>query len=240
MKILSMSTATSDLSVAIRQDGQLTFAKMEKNQRNHSVDLDPLIEEGLKETGLTLKAIDRFAVAIGPGSYTGLRVGLTTAKMLASILGKDLVGVSTLKALALNCAGRNALVVAALDARNQNFFAGGYRGQEAVIEDGHYALGDLLDQIKALPDQEVIFTGSDFTKYADAIKEGLAGKQVTFAEGDDNLLQAGQVALLAEKAAPIDPDQAVPNYLRRTQAEYDWQKKTGQAFEADSAYVEEV
>ncbi len=80
-----------------------------------------MIEEGLKETGLTLKAIDRFAVAIGPGSYTGLRVGLTTAKMLASILGKDLVGVSTLKALALNCAGRNALVVAALDARNQNF-----------------------------------------------------------------------------------------------------------------------
>ena len=96
MKILSISTATSDLSVALNEADHLVSEKIEENQRNHSVDLDPDIASLLAENGLSLKDIDRFAVAIGPGSYTGLRVGLTTAKMFASILNKELVGVSTL------------------------------------------------------------------------------------------------------------------------------------------------
>ena len=100
MKILSISTATSDLSVALNEADHLVSEKIEENQRNHSVDLDPDIASLLAENGLSLKDIDRFAVAIGPGSYTGLRVGLTTAKMFASILNKELVGVSTLQALA--------------------------------------------------------------------------------------------------------------------------------------------
>ena len=75
----------------------------------------------LKENDLTLKDIDRFAVAEGPGSYTGLRIGITTAKMFASILHKDLVGVSTLAALANGTS--DGLIVSELDARNKNFFA---------------------------------------------------------------------------------------------------------------------
>lgn len=240
MKILSISTATSDLSVALNDDEQIISETVEPNKRNHSVDLDPDIDRLLQEQGLSLKDIDRFAVAIGPGSYTGLRVGLTTAKMFASILGKDLVGISTLQALAQNFAGQEALVVPALDARNQNFFAGAYRQAEAVIPDGHYALSELLDQLKDQEDKKLIFLGSDFSKYMEMIKGQLADRELIFASGDENLLHAGQVGRLAAKAAPIDPDQAVPNYLRRTQAEYDWHKKTGQAFAPDSEYVEEV
>lgn len=73
----------------------------------------------LKEHNLTLKDIDRFAVAEGPGSYTGLRIGITTAKMFASILNKDLVGVSTLAALANTV--NDGIIVSELDARNKNF-----------------------------------------------------------------------------------------------------------------------
>ena len=75
MKILSISTATSDLSVALNDDEQIISETVEPNKRNHSVDLDPDIDRLLQEQGLSLKDIDRFAVAIGPGSYTGLRVG---------------------------------------------------------------------------------------------------------------------------------------------------------------------
>ena len=91
MKILSITTATNHLSIALN-DGDKIFEKNEEDHRNHSEHLDPLINELLRENNLTLKDIDRFAVAEGPGSYTGLRIGITTAKMFASILDKDLVG----------------------------------------------------------------------------------------------------------------------------------------------------
>ena len=71
MKILSVSTATNHLSVALNEDQQVIVEKNERDERNHSEHLDPLIEEILKENKLTLNDIDHFAVAIGPGSYTG-------------------------------------------------------------------------------------------------------------------------------------------------------------------------
>ena len=88
MKILSITTAINHLSVALN-DGDKILEKNEEDHRNHSEHLDPLINELLKENDLTLKDIDRFAVAEGPGSYTGLRIGITTAKMFASILNKE-------------------------------------------------------------------------------------------------------------------------------------------------------
>ena len=96
MKILSVSTATNHLSVALNEDQQVIVEKNERDERNHSEHLDPLIDEILKGNKLTLKDIDRFAVAIGPGSYTGLRIGITTVKMFASILDKEVVGITTL------------------------------------------------------------------------------------------------------------------------------------------------
>ena len=89
MKILSVSTATNHLSVTLNEGQQVIVEKNERDERNHSEHLDPLIDEILKENKLTLKDIDRFAVAIGPGSYTGLRIGITTVKMFATILKSD-------------------------------------------------------------------------------------------------------------------------------------------------------
>ena len=151
MKILSITTATNHLSVALN-DGDKIVEKNEEDHRNHSEHLDPLINELLKENNLTLKDIDRFAVAEGPGSYTGLRIGITTAKMFASILNKDLVGVSTLAALANRV--NDGVIVSELDARNKNFFAGVYRkvnGKlENLVPDGHYHLDDLINKVKEL------------------------------------------------------------------------------------------
>ncbi len=248
MKILSMSTATNNLSVALNDDAKIITEKNEFDQRNHSAHLDPLIAEILKENNLRLAEIDRFAVAIGPGSYTGLRIGVTTVKMFASILHKEVVGISTLQALATSCAEKGTLIVAGIDARNDNYFAGAYVnkeddwGPECVIPDGHYHIDTLLSAVaEYCADnnlENVIYVGSGFEKQKEAIKK--INIPFNFGTEKQNIVHAGLIGKLAVNAQPDDPDQLLPNYLRRTQAEIDWHKKTGEAYKPDSNYVEEV
>ena len=248
MKILSMSTATNNLSVALNDDAKIITEKNEFDQRNHSAHLDPLIAEILKENNLRLAEIDRFAVAIGPGSYTGLRIGVTTVKMFASILHKEVVGISTLQALAASCAEEGTLIVAGIDARNDNYFAGAYVnkeddwGPECVIPDGHYHIDTLLSAVaEYCADnnlENVIYVGSGFEKQKEAIKK--INIPFNFGTEKQNIVHAGLIGKLAVDAQPDDSDQLLPNYLRRTQAEIDWHKKTGEAYKPDSNYVEEV
>lgn len=246
MKILSISTATNELSVALNEDERLIVEKNELDERNHSEHLDPIIDEILNKNKLKLKDIDRFAVAIGPGSYTGLRIGVTTVKMFASILNKEVVGVSTLQALAASYSEEDTLVVAGIDARNDNFFAGAYLNENGqpvnVIPDGHYHIDVLLTAINEyLNDhkpKKLLFIGSGFDKQI----EQLDTLELPYSFGSDeqNTIHAGLIGKLALSQEPVDPDLLLPNYLRRTQAEVDWHKKTGNPFGPDSNYVEEV
>ena len=244
MKILSVSTATNHLSVALNEDQQVIVEKNERDERNHSEHLDPLIEEILKENKLNLKNIDRFAVAIGPGSYTGLRIGITTVKMFASILNKEVVGISTLQSLAKGVK-EPALVITGLDARNDNYFAAGYISGDIpknVIPDGHYNIDVLIKAIQEYAAQnkvdKIVFVGSGLEKQDERIK----ALNIPYEYGTDeqNVIHAGLIGQLAIDAQPVDPDKLLPRYLRRTQAEVDWHKKTGKPFEPDSHYVEEV
>lgn len=244
MRILSVSTATNHLSVALNDSQQIIVEKNEQDERNHSEHLDPLIDEILKENQLTLKDIDRFAVAIGPGSYTGLRIGTTTVKMFASVSNKEVVGISTLQALAKSVK-EDALVITGLDARNNNYFAAGYKSGDIpdnVIPDGHYNI-DVL--IKAIQDytaknevKKLVLVGTGLEKQDEKFK----ALNIPYKYGNDsqNVIHAGLIGQLAEYSEPVDPDKLLPRYLRRTQAEVDWHKKTGKPFEPDSHYVEEV
>ncbi|PAK99196.1 tRNA (adenosine(37)-N6)-threonylcarbamoyltransferase complex dimerization subunit type 1 TsaB [Lactobacillus kefiranofaciens] len=244
MKILSVSTATNHLSVALNDGQQVIVEKNEQDERNHSEHLDPLIDEILKDNNLTLKDIDRFAVAIGPGSYTGLRIGITTVKMFASILSKEVVGISTLQALAKGVK-EEALVITGLDARNNNYFAAGYLSrdvQQKVIPDGHYNIDVLIKAIQEYVAKnevkKIVFVGSGLKKQDEKIKS--LGIPYEYGTDEQNVIHAGLIGQLAENASPVDPDKLLPRYLRRTQAEVDWHKKTGKPFEPDSHYVEEV
>ncbi|AEG39780.1 tRNA (adenosine(37)-N6)-threonylcarbamoyltransferase complex dimerization subunit type 1 TsaB [Lactobacillus kefiranofaciens] len=244
MKILSVSTATNHLSVALNDGQQVIVEKNEQDERNHSEHLDPLIDEILKDNNLTLKDIDRFAVAIGPGSYTGLRIGITTVKMFASILSKEVVGISTLQALAKGVK-EEALVITGLDARNNNYFAAGYLSrdvQQNVIPDGHYNIDVLIKAIQEYVAKnevkKIVFVGSGLKKQDEKIKS--LGIPYEYGTDEQNVIHAGLIGQLAENAIPVDPDKLLPRYLRRTQAEVDWHKKTGKPFEPDSHYVEEV
>lgn len=246
MKILSVSTATNELSVALNDDSNVLSEKNELDKRNHSEHLDPIISEILTENKLTLKDINRFAVAIGPGSYTGLRIGVTTVKMFASILQKEVVGVSTMQALAAGCHEHHSLIVAGIDARNDNFFAGAYcneNGQPTcVIDDGHYHIDTLLAAVKnyfaTAQLEKVVFVGSGFQNQEELIKQ--INVPYSFGTNEQNKIHAGLIGKLAVSQPPVDPDLLLPRYLRRTQAEVEWHKKTGKPFGLDSNYVEEI
>lgn len=244
MKILSITTATNHLSVALNDDDQVISEKNEQDQRNHSEHLDPMIQDILTENRLSLQDIDRFAVAIGPGSYTGLRIGITTVKMFASILEKEVVGISTLKSLAKGIDQKDSLIIAMLDARNDNYFAGGYFGQALanVIPDGHYHIDQLLEKIKKFSQEnnidQVVFVGSGIDKHDELVQK--LGLNYTYGSESQNELRAGLIGKLAVNEEAIDPDKLLPRYLRRTQAEVDWHKRTGKPFAPDSDYVEEV
>lgn len=244
MRILSVSTATNHLSVALNDSQQIIVEKNEQDERNHSEHLDPLIDEILKENQLTLKDIDRFAVAIGPGSYTGLRIGTTTVKMFASVLNKEVVGISTLQALAKSVK-EDALVITGLDARNNNYFAAGYKSGDIpdnVIPDGHYNIDVLIEAIQDYTAKnevkKLVLVGTGLEKQDEKFK----ALNIPYKYGNDsqNVIHAGLIGQLAEYSEPVDPDKLLPRYLRRTQAEVDWHKKTGKPFEPDSHYVEEV
>lgn len=246
MKILSVSTATDNLSVALNVDHQIVSEKNEQGKRNYNEHLDPIIQEILRANNLQLHDIDRFAVAIGPGSYTGLRIGVTTVKMFASILAKEAVGISTLQALAVSRIEPKTLTVAGIDARNDNYFAGAYCSQDGLlvnaIPDGHYHIATLLAAVKEYANKneydKILFLGSGFAKQ-DALISQL-GLTYAYGSADQNIVHAGLIGKLALTAQPTDPDLLLPKYLRRTQAEVDWHHKTGKPFEPDSHYVEEV
>lgn len=117
-----MSTATSQLSVAL-QTANRTVEKNRTDSRNHSIHLMPTITHILEQENLKLNDIQAVVVAQGPGSYTGVRIGVTAAKTMAKVLNKKkLYGVSTLALLARNVLDSEALIVPVIDARNHNFF----------------------------------------------------------------------------------------------------------------------
>ena len=164
--------------------------------------------------------------------------------MFASILNKEVVGISTLQALAKEVK-EPALVITGLDARNDNYFAAGYISGDIpknVIPDGHYNIDVLIKAIQEYAAQnkvdKIVFVGSGLEKQDEKIK----ALNIPYEYGTDeqNVIHAGLIGQLAIDAQPVDPDKLLPRYLRRTQAEVDWHKKTGKPFEPDSHYVEEV
>jgi len=241
MKLLAIDTSNRPLSVAVLDDTKILATTTTTGGRNSSVTLLPLIEQSLKEANLTPDELDRVVVAAGPGSYTGLRIGVTTAKTLAFTLNKTLVGLSSLAVLAANVTTENQLVAPLFDARRDNVFAGLYRlkaGQPTVvIPDQHISVADWAQQLKAYQ-EPVVFIGTDVDRYQAALQPVLQANFVRALPQQD-LPQASVLGLLGRTAAPVKQLHAfVPNYLRLTQAEREWLAKHPK--EEHAPYVEKI
>ncbi|MGL4335394.1 MAG: tRNA (adenosine(37)-N6)-threonylcarbamoyltransferase complex dimerization subunit type 1 TsaB [Turicibacter sp.] len=223
MFILAMDTSNITLSVALVDNGQVLAQITEQTKNDHSKRLMPAIEALFKQSGRTPKELDCIAVAQGPGSYTGVRIGVTVAKTMAWTLNKPLVGVSSLEVLALNVS-EDALLIPLFDARRETVFAGVYDGQthEVVMPDGHYELRQLLANLNE-SQRKMYFLGNDAVRYFDIIVEVL-GDRANLIE--DSLVNIPQATLLANRALSVEPVENVhtfvPTYHRLPEAEINW------------------
>lgn len=216
MKILAFDTSNKSLSVAILEDDTLLADLTLNIKKNHSVSLMPAIDFLMSNLELKPTDLERIVVAEGPGSYTGLRVAVATAKMLAYTLKIDLVGISSLYALATGFEDSDYLVVPLIDARRQNVYAGMYKNGEPLQADQHISLSALLAQLPN--DEKLVFTG-----------ECLAFEEIISAEKPKALLKpslpsAYAIGLLGKELPAVNVDAFTPEYLKRVEAEENWLK----------------
>ncbi|MBU0467809.1 MAG: tRNA (adenosine(37)-N6)-threonylcarbamoyltransferase complex dimerization subunit type 1 TsaB [Candidatus Omnitrophica bacterium] len=122
MRILSIDTSTKHFSLAVSENEKVLSSKNLKSKKVLSSTIIPAIEQVLKKAGVTLSQIDGFAVGLGPGSFTGLRVGVSTVKGLAYATNKPIVGIPSLDVLALNIKRKNAQVCTICDAKRNMVF----------------------------------------------------------------------------------------------------------------------
>jgi len=240
MKILAIDTSNRPLSVAVLDDTTVLAAITVTVHQKHAEYLLPEIERLLAMADLKPTDLDRVVVAAGPGSYTGIRIAVTTAKTLAATLGIDLVAVSSLATLAANVPVEGALVAPMFDARNQNVFAGLYRikdGRPQVeIADAHTNVTDFLTAVREYA--EPIWFLGDASHFSDLIHTTISAATPAVSPWL-NLPQAATIGLLGQDQTPIeDVDRFVPNYLRLTQAEAEWRAKN--PGEDHTSYVEKV
>lgn len=229
MKVLAFDTSSKALSVAIL-DGKNLLADVTVNiKKNHSITLMPAIDFLMTSVDLQPSDLDRIVVAQGPGSYTGLRVAVATAKTLAYTLNIELVGVSSLYALAA-AADFDGLVVPIMDARRNNVYAGFYKNGQSVKADLHMSFTAVLEAVKA--EAKVMFVG-EVDNFRDQIEEALPQAVIL-----PVLPSAYAIGKYGQGLEPAGVDSFVPNYLKRVEAEENWLKTHKEDSTAD--YVKRI
>ena len=222
MKILGIDTSTPIGSVALI-DGENLVAEHTLNiVQAHSSRLMPAIDSVLKWGDITADALDGCAVGIGPGSFTGIRIGVSTIKSLCYALDKPIVGVSTLEAVAYNLRWTNGVVCPLLDARRHEvygtIFDGGTKWQR-LSDDLCLSIDAFLDHLSThiSPNRPINFVGDGLATYGNAVRERL-GESTLFAEAIFNVPRGATIAHLgAQRLKNGDIDDywtLVPNYVR--------------------------
>lgn len=218
MKILSIDTSTMISSVTVMIDGKIVGDYSINQEKTHSESLLPMIQEMLKSLDMNIREIDRIAVAKGPGSFTGLRIGMTTAKTIAQVLGTEIVGISTLKALA-NQVLTLKHVVPIIDARAGRVYYSIYKNRREVVQENLIYLDELL---KTLPNKDYLFVGDGISKNRALLEEG--GFEI--ANESLNRCIGRSLCELANRTDRIDDVYTLaPEYIRKSQAQQDLEKR---------------
>ena len=220
MKILAVDTSSFPASAAVYEDGVVLGEYVIRNKRKHSQNLMPMIERLFEDIDMDIADIDVFAVTVGPGSFTGLRIGISTVRAFAGALDKPVVGVNTLEALAYNLACADAVVVPMLDARKDEVFCAAYSFSGTMPEELIAPCVMTVEEITSrFSDRKVIYTGDGMLMHKDEITRPGA----VLAPANLSEVRAGSAAALAAlKAADGgagDCESIKPLYLRKSQAE---------------------
>lgn len=229
MQILGLESSAKSASAALSRDGALLALAFQNSGLTHSRTLLPMAEDLLKNAGLTLGDIDAVAVAHGPGSFTGVRIGVATAKGLCWGANKPAVGVSTLEAMALSggeCAPEGSIVCCAMDARREQVYNALFRFKDGVPErltpDRAIALAEL-DAELAKRDAPIWVMGDGAALCHAYLRE--AGRAAVLAPEPVRTQTAWGVCRAAEAMEPRGAAELLPVYLRLSQAERERQSR---------------
>ncbi len=233
MKILAVDSSGLVASVAIVEDENLIAEYTVNYKKTHSQTLLPMLDEIVKMTETDLNSIDAIAVAKGPGSFTGLRIGSATVKGLGFALDKPLIGVPTVEGLAMNLYDCKSLICPIMDARRNQVYTGLYRFREhelQVVKDQiPIAVEELLTTLNMIG-EEVVFLGDGVPVYESVIKEQLE-VPYSFAPAHVNKQRASALAVRAfyyyNSGLYGNADDFTPEYLRMSQAERERAGKAG-------------
>ncbi|MCI8543585.1 tRNA (adenosine(37)-N6)-threonylcarbamoyltransferase complex dimerization subunit type 1 TsaB [Acetatifactor aquisgranensis] len=235
MKILGMDSSGLVASVAIVEDEALVAEYTTNYKKTHSQTLLPMLDELRNMTELDLDTIDAIAIASGPGSFTGLRIGSATAKGLGLALGKPLVEVPTLEGLAWNLWGSERIVCPLMDARRNQVYAAAYEflperegfALNTVIPRKPVDIGDLLAELTLLG-RSVVFLGDGVPVYREAIREK-CGVPCALAPAGSNRQRAASIASLGavyyRQGKIVTAAEHRPEYLRKSQAEQESERR---------------
>jgi tRNA threonylcarbamoyladenosine biosynthesis protein TsaB len=228
MYILGIETSTKTGSVAVVSEEGVIAQYSLNIEVTHSERLMSTVDRVLKDTGLTISEMDGYAVAIGPGSFTGLRIGLAAVKGLALVSGKPIAAVPTLKALAWNLPYAAYPVCPMLDARKNEVYAATYRF------DGTAPVHVMAEAVLSLPllseriSEKTIFTGEASHLFRKEIMTTF-GDRALFAPRAATLPSAAAVAEIGldmiRSGKQSDLDSVTPMYIRRPEAEVLWEKR---------------
>lgn len=225
MRILAVDTSTMMSSISILEDDKIIADSSINQEETHSEMLVPLIKRMLDDLKIKANDIDLFAIAKGPGSFTGLRIGMTSLKAMAQALDKPIIGVSTLKGMAYSIMN-DGYVLAIIDARGKRYFAGLYKWNndqlemqfEEIIEEN--VLEERIQEI-----DRITIVGEAISKLPNKIKE-FSNVKLSH-PGLNNGISRNIAVLAKEKYEKGEIDNTfdiTPNYLRKSQAEISFGK----------------
>lgn len=238
MKILSIDTASNVCGVSILENNEL-ICKLDTNTgRTHSENLMPMIQNTFDKTGLTLKDIELIVCDIGPGSFTGIRIGVATAKAFLDSLQIPCIGVSSLEVLAYNIVKesiKTKYICSIIDSKNDNCYFALYEINnnclETLIEPQAGTIEDTLSILKSYcedtleEDLSIIFVGDGSEIYKDKIVQTFSN--ANFAHSENNILNSYSLGLagLYKYNSGIEFDEVLPLYLKKPQAQRQLEEK---------------
>ena len=222
MLTLAFDTSSKTVAVALLQDDIILYDAIINVDLNHSEVLLPAIDYACLQTRIKISEIDLFACTIGPGSFTGLRIGVSTLKGLMLATGKPAVGVCSLAALALNAGKSSRIICSAMDAGRGQVYTAFYRYNKNSLLDqiGTNKVVDPRDIIQN-PEQEIIFVGDGAIKYAGIISNTKT-KKINITSSAQQYIRASSVGILGRgkynRNEVLNADTFVPVYLRSADA----------------------
>lgn len=235
MYILALETTGKYGSAAIITDDAV-FNVASNNEMNHLQDIISITDAALKETGITKSDLTHIACSVGPGSFTGIRIGVTTARTLAQSLGLPCIAVSSLRALAQRASRADnscTLILSCLNARRHQTYAGIWQLADGKLTEfapeQQYMIEDILDLVKQ-SGQKVFITGDGIDAYQDIIESTLDSGSFVLADESLRYQSADSVAEVARDLAAagntLTYDKLLPNYMRLAEAEQKLQSGT--------------